>query len=103
MQRLHEHIRREVLGVVSGAGAGEAIAIDRVAVTLVELTERRGVSGFRGANKDSIGPGPTSYKIGGARPAYDHVGVALLHLTKGRGNPFTQRHGSDARGAVGGA
>src|SRR5438046_405202 len=26
---------------------------------------------------------------GGARPAYDHVGVALLHLTKERGNPFT--------------
>src|SRR5258706_15617145 len=90
MQRLHEHIRGEVLGVVRGARPRQAVAVDGVAVALVELTERRGVSGLRGANQRSIGSGLTSCQVDRARPAYCHVSVALLHLTKGRGNPFTR-------------
>ena len=89
MQSLHEDVRREVFGVVRGTRAREAIAVDRVAVTLVELPERRGISGLGGANKRSIGSGLTSCQVDRARPAYCHVGVALLHLTKARGNPFT--------------
>ena len=69
VQRLHEDIRREVLGVVRGPRSRQAVAIDRVAVALVELTERGGVTGLRGTNERFIGPGPTSCEIGGARPA----------------------------------
>ena len=103
VKRLHKDVRREVLGVVRRSRAREAVAVDRVSVSLVELTERRGVPGLCGANQRSIGSGFTSCQVDRARPAYCHVSVALLHLTKGRGNPFTQRHRLDARGAIRGA
>ena len=57
IERLHraqEHVGHQVLRLVLRAGPRQAVAVDRFAITLVELTERRGISGLGGFHKRRV-------------------------------------------------
>src|SRR5207237_2620250 len=57
VQRFHrpqEHVGNQVLRLVSRAGPRQAVAIDRVAIALVELTERGGIAGLGGFDERRV-------------------------------------------------
>jgi hypothetical protein len=52
--RSHEHVGYQILRLVFRAGPRQAVPIDRVAISLVELTERGRISGLGGFDERSI-------------------------------------------------
>src|SRR2546423_13863937 len=87
--RFEEHLAHQVLRLVRGAGPGEAVAVERLAVALVELAERSGIAGLGGPNEGSIRARPGSHPDRRRHSMLSHLCVCFGTLTGVHGYSLT--------------